>query len=195
MRRRLTHLAIALSLAIAIAIALLWLLLLAKARHHGYQRDWITRAPPALYRDQFHYAGGAVILSRMHCSYSGPADVIDEHLRILSGFIDGEWYAAVPSSPAPGLLWIPSISRQPLRFPEPPAPRITETAVRTEIILPLGLPLLLTATPPLLGLRRLLQSRRRTRARARGRCPNCGYDLRATPNRCPECGTDAELIH
>ena len=33
---------------------------------------------------------------------------------------------------------------------------------------------------------------RRTAERKRfGRCPNCGYDLRATPGRCPECGTAA----
>jgi hypothetical protein len=25
----------------------------------------------------------------------------------------------------------------------------------------------------------------------KGRCPACGYDLRATPGRCPECGTAA----
>jgi hypothetical protein len=29
------------------------------------------------------------------------------------------------------------------------------------------------------------------RLRRQGRCPVCGYDLRATPGRCPECGSAA----
>jgi hypothetical protein len=36
-------------------------------------------------------------------------------------------------------------------------------------------------------------SRRRRRRLLQGRCPHCGYDLRATPGRCPECGTSASL--
>jgi hypothetical protein len=41
---------------------------------------------------------------------------------------------------------------------------------------------------PALWLIRVLKSRRAIR---KGLCPQCGYDLRATPDRCPECGLPA----
>lgn len=49
--------------------------------------------------------------------------------------------------------------------------------------------LLLVSVPlPALWLRRTLS---RARWLRRGRCPHCGYDLRASSDRCPECGQDA----
>jgi hypothetical protein len=54
------------------------------------------------------------------------------------------------------------------------------------VYLPYWLPVLAFALPPVPSSFRFLRRRHRMGA---GRCPNCGYDLRATPGRCPECGT------
>ena len=52
--------------------------------------------------------------------------------------------------------------------------------------IPWWFPAVLLAAPKL---ERWWVRRYRQRAWSRGRCPECGYDLRATPERCPECGT------
>jgi hypothetical protein len=41
------------------------------------------------------------------------------------------------------------------------------------------------AIPRVIAVRKLLRARKRTLS---GCCPECGYDLRASPDRCPECG-------
>ena len=57
------------------------------------------------------------------------------------------------------------------------------------IAIPLLYPAGLFALLPSVMLASALRRRRRQQT---GRCPQCGYDLRATPGRCPECGTPAK---
>jgi len=48
---------------------------------------------------------------------------------------------------------------------------------------------ILLAIPPILWSAQFFRLRRRRNRIRNGLCPQCGYDLRATPDRCPECGT------
>ena len=56
------------------------------------------------------------------------------------------------------------------------------------VIVPFWLVAVAGATAPSLQAVVFARTRRR---RARGLCPACGYDLRASPGRCPECGAAA----
>jgi hypothetical protein len=57
------------------------------------------------------------------------------------------------------------------------------TGSKLHVTIPYWLLMALAMVAPLLSTCRYLRQRREA-----GRCPVCGYDLRATPERCPECG-------
>jgi hypothetical protein len=75
----------------------------------------------------------------------------------------------------------------------PLTPRLdpwTLTGFRSWLFVPYGAVIALAAVLPIA--RAISLANRRARAagwRRAGRCPMCGYDVRATPERCPECGT------
>ena len=102
------------------------------------------------------------------------------------GFTAGPTGAAGPRTGRPPALhanWLTDADRRALAFPQ-----IYPTPGEVRFYLPLSM----VAASTGLFAAGLLGSRwRRSRRTPPGRCPQCGYDLRATPDRCPECGAAA----
>jgi hypothetical protein len=101
------------------------------------------------------------------------------------GAVPTEWYEH--GSPAVDYLTLPEFRghtfagwahRRLMAGQGPNFPQVVDEVVGPAYVLILGL-----LVPPVVALR----LRRKGRLRP-GRCPACGYDLRATPDRCPECG-------
>jgi hypothetical protein len=59
------------------------------------------------------------------------------------------------------------------------------------VAVPYWAPFVLLGILPTLGAVGYTRQHRRLSRHRDGRCPACGYDLRATPDRCPECGAAA----
>jgi hypothetical protein len=64
------------------------------------------------------------------------------------------------------------------------------TARSTALYVPHWAIALAALAAPAVGFAR---ARRASSRRRRGLCPDCGYDLRATPGRCPECGAGSAV--
>ena len=83
-------------------------------------------------------------------------------------------------------VWFPELSRSFSWELEGKVLADGKPFTRVKVGFPHGLLLVVFAPGASWPLLHWLRQRRRVK---RGRCVNCGYDLRASPERCPECGT------
>ena len=92
-----------------------------------------------------------------------------------------------PATPMPALTQVQQMQLYTAESAARMARSVLEGSSYWEWTFPAWLAATVTALPPALW---FALWRRRRRILREGRCPDCGYDLRASPERCPECGRE-----
>jgi hypothetical protein len=193
MRRRLLNLLVALSALLCVTVALLWVRSYWTVDGVQWLRSKDTSARLLAVKSR----GGCLTVGWFAAYTAGPVrQPVAWHTEIASvptGLTRGRWYWNMPlpgvGSPGgrfrggAGFYWSSMYgSHVPHRGPL--------VHVRQHFItVPHWLALAIFAVLPVAASART-RRRRATERHARGQCPACGYDLRATPGRCPECGAE-----
>jgi hypothetical protein len=187
MARRLFTLLSALSLLLCVAVAVLWVRSHSAGDKVSY--GW-TALPETRQVTLLGYTNrGMLFLSRYDVRFSGP--IPPGFWGDPAGRLRWEQYRPYPpSAPADRYLLgfrATDASRSTALSDPPGVARVERWRI---VAVPLWVPLLALGIWPAARLW-LWRRRRGARRLAKGLCPSCAYDLRATPGRCPECGAPA----
>jgi hypothetical protein len=199
MTRRRLNLLTALSLLLCVAVVALWLRgywakeTLVRFRHGGAEWELATSGSYLVISNAPELAAEA---ERWHQTRRDLWALYDHRKREYEAHWErARWpeYAETPRTPASEAFWR---ERDRLKLEEAKADAIhsnhfakplTQTAP-VEHAVPLFALAAASAVPSLPSLMLRIRHERSRRRLSRGICPNCDYDLRATPDRCPECG-------
>ena len=180
--RHLLNVVTVLSLLVCVAVAVLWVRSYRGggegAEHFSLRGNWQTVPPPERHRNT---------RPPRYQALPPAASIVWRFAESSEGRLTVAWhreaYAAgddVSPARVDAWVWHPSLRRD---RPSLPTGSRTLSVYRADFRH--WHLLLMAGALPLLRLPGLWRRLRRPRA---GACPNCGYDLRATPDRCPECG-------